>query len=355
MVTKTLFSLAATTAKTLCLVAAATMALSIASCSDDDDEDGGGASGADVEAGAITGTDGSKLYITSADWMRFDYDSNWQLTGWGDDDYYYFNVSYNPLRMEGTFLEDYDDTEESVVFSNFSINDNGYATKFSYSNNGSDSYWSYSSTATYSFEYNSAGQLTKYVCNGSGKETYEGESYSYSGKLTTNLTWSDGVITKITEESTEDGYSELATITFDYGSNQYANPTKQYTNSTMEYLFGDYCALPFLGYLGVGPTYLPVSATYTWVEEEDGETYYYTDTEKYSYGFNDNGTVNWENWNGDMVYYTYSDGSSSTAANVRAATTLGSERTSKVRSHQGHNFLRRASQRLKAKQAAEMQ
>ena len=328
--------------------------LGFAACGGDDDDEGGGASGSDVEAGVITDTDGNKLYITSADWMRFDYDSNWQLTGWGDDDYYYFDVSYNPLRWDGTCLED--DYEESVVFSNFSINESGYATKLTYSLEGYDSYGSDSYTGTYNFTYNSSGQLTKFVVSGSGKYVNDEGSFSMSGTTTAELTWSNGVIEKIyfIYAGKENGYSytEYETITYDYGSYEYPNATKQFTNSTAEWLWGDYMALCLLGYQGVGPTYLPVSDTYTAEYEEDGETYTETQTEKYSYGFNDNGTVKWENWAGDMVYYTYSDGSSSTTAGVRAATTAESKTSVKTRTRGGMNILRRASLRHRARIAA---
>ena len=325
--------------------------LGFAACGGDDDDEGGGASGSDVEAGVITDTDGNKLYITSADWMRFDYDSNWQLTGWGDDDYFYFDVSYNPLYMEGHYLEG-GSTEATTIFSNFSINSDGYITKMSYSDNFSSSDESSSQTGTFSLTYNSSGQLTKMVTSGSYKETYEGESYSGSGTSTVTFTWSNGILTSWTSSYSGSGYTETETATFDYGSYEYTNSTKQYTNSTAEWNWGDYCAFPWLGYIGVGPTYLPVSATYTWVEEEDGETYSDTYTEKYSYGFNDNGTVKWENWAGDMVYYTYSDGSSSTTAGVRAATTAESKTSVKTRTRGGMNILRRASLRHKARAAA---
>ena len=348
MVTRNLFSFAATAAKTLCLVAAAATALSLASCSDDDDD--GGASGTETEAGVITDTDGNKLYLTSADWMRFDYDSDWQLTGWGDDDYYYFDVSYDPLYMEGHFLEG-GSTEETTTFSNFSINSDGYITKFTVSVDYSDTDYdeSYSETSTLNLTYDSSGQLTKIVTNGSYKETYEGETYSGSGSGTYVFAWSDGMLTSSTYSGGNSEYDYTESVTYDYGDKEYANSTRQYVNSTAEYFWGDYTALAFLGYFGVGTTYLPVAMSCEEEEIEDGDTYQWTYNDEFSYGFNDNGTVNWEDWDGEMVYYTYSDGSSSTAANVRAATSLEGGTTTKARTHGSCNFLRKAWLRHKAR------
>ena len=327
------------------------MTLGFAACSDDDD-DGGGSSGSEADAGAITGTDDSKLYLTSADWMRFDYDSDWQLTGWGDDDYYYFDVSYDPLYMEGHYLEG-GSTEETTIFSNFSINSNGYITKFTLSVDYSDTDYdeSYSETATCNLTYDSSGQLTKMVASGSYKETYEGETYSGSSSSTTIYTWSDGMLTSVTYSGGNSEYEWTESVTYDYGDKEYVNSTRQYVNSTAEFSWGDYTALAFLGYFGVGTTYLPVAMTYEVEEIEDGDTYQWTYNDEFSYGFNDNGTVNWEIWDGDMVYYTYSDGSSSTTAGVRAATTAESQASVKTRTRGSHNFLRRPSLRNKAGRA----
>ena len=329
------------------------------SCGDDDDE--GGASGTEADAGAITADDGIKYYITGVDWMRFDYDSDWLLTGWGDDDYYYWDVSYDPLYMEGHCLE-YEDSEETTIFSNFSINSSGYVTQFTIPYSYSDDEYSESGTTTCNLTYNSSGQLTKIVSSGSYKATEDGYTYTESGSSTYTLTWSGNVITSWTESDSGSGsygyeWSYSASGTFDYGDYEYANSLKQYTMSTAEWFWGDYSALAFLGYFGVGPSYLPVKMS---CEEEETETYDdetdtydYSDTESYSYGFNDNGTINWENWGGYMVYYTYSDGSStSSSAKARQVESASTTRSS---ANGRHNlFSRKSGLRDRARMASGM-
>lgn len=341
------------------------ISLGFVSCGDDDDD--GGASGTEADAGAVTDADGSKCYITSiGDLASFEYDSNWRLTGWTHEDYYNWSVTYDPLYMVGQYVDEDDEEEETIVFSNFSLNSSGYITKFSASQKYYDSYYdeSYSSTATYNFTYNSSGQLTEITCSGSGKETYEGETYSESGSFTDTFTWSNGVITSYESTSSGSGtgykYTDNETGTFDYGDNEYVNSTKQYVYHVGEVIFGDDCELAILGYLGIGTTYLPVALS---IEEEGEETYdgevetwSGSYTEDYSdedeYGFNDNGTVSWEKWEGGTQYYTYSDGSS-TRADVRDMNSIDSGSKAKVRTRGCMNFLRKAMQRHRARRIAQ--
>ena len=320
MVTKNLFSLAATSAKCLCLVAAAATALSLASCSDDDDGDGGSSYGSET-AGQVTGTDGVTYWITGANGLYFDYDDEGTLVGITDGDYDY-EVSYNPFTISYSYeyKDDYYETY-SATWSNIVVNSNGYITsaKISYEGTEEDdesNLDSYSGSQSLSFTYDNDGHITEMSASHSysGKGSYEGETFSWSGKGSTSIsyTWGNDLLKEIAYSASDKGTdsgedfsdSYTRTYTYDY-TEDYPNATLQYTPALIMDVWGDIGTLwTFsIGYNGKGPAYHPTSC-----DAYEVDDYYYEVDDYYEesytlfmkYDLNDSGTVG-------TFYYTYDE------------------------------------------------
>ena len=324
MVTKNLFSLAAVSAKCLCLVAALATACSLASCSDDDDD--GGSDEGNPNAGLIETTAGTTLLLTSVGNIDFDYEDGKLVQI--ETSYFTITVSYYPFTITVT----YDGDNGTMVFSNISVNGNGYITSANFSEEYSyeGKYDSYSETGSGSVKcsYDGNGHLTKMTCSasGSGKDVEDDETYSYSSSLSASatLSWSGDLLQNVScsynASGKEDGdsWEEEDAEEYDYeNSTSYPNTTYQYTPNTT----GGWCdlvidydifyALAYLGYFGKGPSYHPVSVEIEgyWKEFEDGEE---TDDDEvdyslsYSYSLNSDGSVYYSSVGSSKTYFTYS-------------------------------------------------
>lgn len=324
MVTKNLFSFAAMTAKTLCLVAAAAMALTLASCGDDDD--GGGSAEGSQSAGHIETLDGTTLLLTSVADIGFGYDAGKLVMM--DGDYCDYTVSYNPFTIS------LNDDNETQVFSNISVNGSGYITSMNVTltSDYEGSYYSDSSSGSgsFKFSYDGNGRLTQitFSGSGSGKEVEYDDSYSYSSSVSASatLSWSGSLLQDIScsynASGKEYGYNwkevETATIAYE-NSTSYPNATYQYTPNTTT-IWGGLVfdedimeALAYLGYFGKGPSYHPVSADIEeyLLESYDNEYEDYEDdysyTSSYSYSLNSDGSVNYSKMSGSSKSnFTYS-------------------------------------------------
>lgn len=322
MVTKDLFSFAATAAKTLCLVAAAATALTLASCSDDDD----GSDDGNPNAGLIETASGSTLRLTSVGDFDFSY-SGGQLVGIeeGNTD---FTVSYSPFAItaDGVVI---DGENTTINLSNIRVNSSGYITSMNVKNTvsysgGSESYSeSYSGSVKCSYDDN--GHLTKMTGSGSSSwtEIYDGEKDSGSGSYSVALTfsWNGDLLQNISysDSESDNGWKWSETGTFDFvNSTSYPNTTYQHTPNTSigvalfvyETESGILMALAYLGYFGKGPSYHPVGweYEYEYTETEDGEGYEEEDSEsgKFSYSLNSNGSVNsCYGFEGITTYFSY--------------------------------------------------
>ena len=327
MVTKNLFSLAAVSAKCLCLVAALATAFSLASCSDDDDD--GGSDEGNPNAGLIETTAGTTLLLTSVGNIDFDYEDGKLVQIEGS--YYTITVSYYPFTI--TVTDDYDDDDNmTLVMSDISVNGNGYITSASISEEYSyeDKYYSESETGSGSVKcsYDGNGHLTKMTLSGSGsgKEVEDDETYSYSSSFSASatLSWSGDLLQNVScsynASGKEDGDSweeeEAAEIDYE-NSTSYPNTTYQYTPNTTYYWsdlvieYGIFKSLAYLGYLGKGPSYHPVSAEIEGYEKEfeDGEEWYSVEDDysrSYSYSLNSDGSVYYSSVGSSKTYFTYS-------------------------------------------------
>ena len=322
MVTKNLFSLAAMSAKCLCLVAALATAFSLASCGDDDDD------GYDVSATIIEAEDGDKLQVTRAGSIYYGY----------DDDGYINYLDWDGEEFEGSdnATKFYCSDDEYELTVQLSYNGSGYISKATdkggyYYDDGDYDSWEESA----SFSYDGSGHLTKISYSGKNTEVYDGdkESYSFSGTIT--LTWSDGLLTTyVHSEEDSDGDTEIETYEFDYNDGQYANAYNQHTPSSVG--CGDdllVFAFAFAGLCGKGPDYLPRTVEYSDYEAYDDEEYEYSGSTTYKYGFNSDGTVDYQCTSSGKSYKYFEYGNAvSYSVNKAPSLTAGTESLSTSKS-----------------------
>ena len=266
-------------------------------CSDDDDDDNGGGSGSGTPAtsvGEVVPGSGKKLL--SAGEYKFFYTPDGKIKTVKVDDYMRYDFTYSPNQIicDYAYNEEYEDKEIYTV----SYNKNGYISKMHFTETGSDEYGSWNDSYTSTLSYDGEGHLVKVTSTFLEQGVEEGESYKESGTGTVILTWENGLLTKY--ESTEkwgDG-SEKEIITFEYEDGKYWNKYKQYAS----FMYGFYF---YLGLYGNGPDYLPVSATETYIEEYEGEEYSDSETESFTYEFNEDGTLHRESDKYNDDYFTY--------------------------------------------------
>lgn len=287
-------------------------------CSDDDD-DGGNASAETLsEVSAFTGTDGSTLYLTKVYrgsetylYIEYDEDNNNIMTSWEDEHYEYELTSESPLQYTDN------DDDYTQLYYDFNTNSSGYLKSFKWKTYDDEC----SCTESFSFSYNSKGQLTKITTRYSDVEYENGDKWTESGGTTIKITWEDDLITEAERSyswSDSDGCSGESSQTYEYsyGSYTYENATLQYPAGNTEIF--EYLVLgtditnncpPFLyiGWLGIGPKYLPTSriCSYSYWEDYDGEEDSDEGSYKnsYSYTFNSNGSL----YKCGSDYYSYLD------------------------------------------------
>lgn len=258
-------------AKTLCFVAAAATALTLASCGDDDDDEGNGYSSG-VAGGQIITEEGQTLWLTGIDDdITFDYDDEGNLVSssesWGNG-HVGFEVSYDP------FVISYYCYDEEYQLSNFKFDKNGYLTSVYDSRAGN--------AAT--FTYNSEGHLTKAMLPYKSGIVFEDE-----------FTWEGDLLVQYNSSisgSGEDDYQDITT--FEY-TTSYPNTTWQWTPVMLSSGWYDQAiweSLYFLGYLGKGSAYHPTtktqgsySSSYVYELKGNGALYRYKSTgaKVYSY------------------------------------------------------------------------
>ncbi len=300
--------------KILALVAVA-LPMVFISCSNDDDNKSSGSPSEDTSV--ITTADGNKLLISKINSdLIFKYDDLGRCTYLNSWNSWFFTISYDPYKVEVTSDED-----ESVSCS-LSFNGSGYISKCTWSETYDDGEESGSGSETTTLSYNSNGQLTSATNNYSGKEKFDGESYSYSGKVTLNITWEGGNMTKMAINQTEKGdgysYSDSYTYTYSYGDieNKYRQYTVDFDQTSADCLdcIADFC---LIGYMGIGSAYLPTSVKMEGEENEDGDVYNYDYTYNCSYTLNEDGTISTEKSDYDTTYrYTYANLDSDTRSAV---------------------------------------
>ncbi|MBR2359674.1 MAG: DUF4595 domain-containing protein [Bacteroidaceae bacterium] len=264
-------------------------------CSDDDDDNGGGGGGtSSTTVGEVVPGSGKKL-LSVGDY-NFYYFTDGRVKY--VEDYgikHEFTYSPNQIITDYAHGEDYEDKEIYTV----SYNSKGYISKMTFSESGSYDSDSWSDTGVYNLSYDGEGHLIKVTSTWTEQGVEDGESYKESGNGTVIYTWENGLLTKM--ESIElwaDG-TEKEIMIFSYEEGKNENKYKQYATFSDDYM----C---YLGLLGTGPDYLPVSIKCTYVEDYDDEEYSSSWDELYTYEFNEDGTLHRAN-NTYFVYGTIAE------------------------------------------------
>ncbi|MCD8296555.1 MAG: DUF4595 domain-containing protein [Prevotella sp.] len=292
------------------------MSMTFVACSDDDDDDNGGSGTPSTDNAVIITDDGEKLMVQSVldKWgngVTYTYNDQWLPTSvscWGN---YTYNFTYESSKALCTVVHndlgegEFDDEELT-----FSFNSAGYVSKMEVKETYEDKYESGSGSGTFTYSYDNDGHLTGASGTLNGNYTEDGDTYSYTDKVSATLTWTNGNFTKYSKtlEENESGYSykETETGNFEYGSeeNVYKQPTMAYGFSIYDILWGTECELMFTGIFGKGTAMLPTS--YTCTSTYSDEDWSDTGTDEFSYTKNDDNTIHTEVADGGTLYtYTY--------------------------------------------------
>lgn len=271
------------------------------SCSSDNDDNGGDSGSSTGEsAGKVTTQDGTQLLLTRVGNTNFTYNSAGKLSKVEDDGDNY-TVTYNPLTF----------TDKSSNYSDVykvTLNGAGYASKMEISYQATYSDGDEGQDATITFSYDSNGHITKMAGSSTDYEYEDGERLAEKSTMSCTFSWSSNKLTKIAYQAKNSTASYTEDITFRYDAEDgYENALHQFASSYWgESEFDDITFLSYLGLLGKGGDYLPTSCTKITVstDEEDGSEGHAT-TIPFSYNFNSDGSLNYENHNGSYIRYKY--------------------------------------------------
>ena len=259
-------------------------------CGSDDDGDGdtggggnsgGGSTSTSSSVTEITGTDGSKVRLSSDFSCSYTYDEKGNLIAivnkHSDTTY---PVSYNPFKIT---MEDGNQSETMTA----EFNKKGYISKLKDVAIVKDEYSQTIFEDIAYFTYDNDSHLTKITGTRTKKETYQGQSYTSKSEYSESYTWNNGLLTKIVTEYSKSGGAkkDVETITYTYEGG-YRNNCFQYT---FAYNCSSYGIFQRLGFCGKGSSELPKTVS-TYYSNGEGETEHVC-TEAYTYTFNNNGTV----------------------------------------------------------------
>lgn len=270
------------------------LCVNLSSCGDDSD----GLSSNPLST--LTDINGERVKLTSVGGICFGYDENGNLESVSDsDETYYIEGNKIDMNYEG---------EDGAYNINFSLNAAGFITKINMSCDLKYGSYYDKQNFTYTFEYDSNGQMIKTKANGSGKWNYgDGDSGSAEAEGTGKLTWLDGKLIKYESEGVTSGYEdgeqyndvEKVIVNYEYGT--LANPIRQNPVAISDMCNGEmFSFFGCVGLFGVGPAYFPVSCSQTFTGDWPEYNNY-----NFSYILNDNGTIRVEYYNNRPIYYYY--------------------------------------------------
>lgn len=285
-------------------VAAVLTCMNLTACSEEEDDEKSGSGTPSTSIGVVNPESG--LRIRQVGELAYYYNSDGKLDYVYNEDRehgYVFDHSTN--QMKG-FNDDRSDLTGEVY--TLSYNKDGFVNEFSggfsYSDKEDGYYEDHSEH--YNLTYDGEGHLVKITGSAEESEKEEGYTYSSTASYTINLTWENGLLTKLNQKTkikvSEDGENyeiELKLAeTYDYDDNRYPNPFKQY-GATLSW-GGIMDIAVNVGMLGFGPEYLPVkrtgSTTETYKYTYEGEVYEdeesYDTSFDYTYWFNADGSIN---------------------------------------------------------------
>lgn len=266
------------------------------SCGGDDGESSSG--GGTVPTNAGTLDHDSNKRIKSVGNCSFYYKDNGQL------DYIInssrrYDFNYDP----NTIVETYNGAVKTTY--NVSYNSSGFLTRIEFNKSYSEGKNTETHSVSTTLTYGSSEHLVAITSNNQN----EYKNVKGYGTLKTTLNWQNNILTSVVcdESEQEDGgvieyYRETYTYNYDNASlNDYHNKHHQYTPSIVKFMgdeFGDDDlgrALAYVGLLGRGPLYLPISSVD--LDEDINSTssnpYHKERNRSFSYGFNSDGSLSY--------------------------------------------------------------
>lgn len=249
----------------------------------------------------IEDASGNKVRVKGISGIEIFYDDKGRVeaVGYGRDNLVAF-VDYEAGKIMLASLEGPEDGLD-VKF-----NGKGYLESISGSWDFKEDGDRYKGNGKITFSYDGSGRLLKYVNTSSSEDYEDGEKYIYSGTITCELKWKNGVINEIavTDVYNEDGDNDknewTSTYKYDGLKNKYCQmPLSIIANVLGFGEEGEFAALGVAGLIGYGPELLPELCT----EEEDGEKSNYS----LSYDLNPNGSIKAESFYGHTYNWYYGE------------------------------------------------
>lgn len=279
--------------KGMALFAGCTLMLS--SCNKDDDDNNGGG-GSNVAGNSTSLVKDGKMLLTSIDHNDgsytyttvFAYDERlrpvYAKDSYGD---YHFYIDYKTGKIT------YDGIENLSV----SFNKNGYITKIQGSWNYNDEDGIVRGSLSYTFSYDKSGHLISANVTGEEYEKDDYETYYYKVIGKSVSTWSNGNLMKVENNyvvydekgNIEEKGEETQTYTYSEKTNKY----KQYGIDTDIFYQ--------VGLLGVGSEMLPLTMSYSYVDEDEDGIKKGDGSRSYEFKLKENGSINTQ-----TIKYSYS-------------------------------------------------
>lgn len=293
----------------LAIMMVSMLSVGLVSCGGDDDGSSSGGGDASTNVG------------------KLDKDFNKRIKSVGNIYYYYKDNGLLDYIVNGNHRYDFTYNPNTIVETrngkdkityNVSYDGLGHITKFEftkvYEEGKNTEKFTCSTTLTYNSEH-----LTN-ISSYSNSEVNGVKGYE---TISTALNWKNNLLMSVVCDETEQeegdekaSYRETYTYSYDNANiNDYHNKHHQYTPSIVKFL-GDELGdddlarpLAYVGLLGSGPLYLPVSSEDTDedINTNDSNPYYRKYTRNFKYGFNSDGSVNYTNVDGSRTNFTYED------------------------------------------------
>lgn len=292
----------------LTIVMMAMLSLGLSSCGGDDDDAGGGS--APTSAGVLD-KDSNKR-VKSIGNYNFYYNDNGQINYITEGNTRY-DFSYNPNKIVQTHRG-----EEEAVYT-ISYNGLGFIThldaQMEFQEDGKVHI-----TGSSTLSYDGTGHLIS--IKSSSTQNYQGKTKTTT--VTATMTWQNSkLMSTLWEESTQqDGqstsyYTDTYNYEYAHEINDYHNKHHQYAPS-LEGVYGDEPtdAFAFVKLLGYGPLYLPIQCVHTWDESTTRAADSGSTTKRFSYGFNDDGSISYCTVNNNRYNYSYESLSTETRSTM---------------------------------------
>lgn len=274
------------------LATMAILACGFTACSDDDGD------GGSTPQGPVATFNGKLVTSVGPYSMKYDSKGRCVEAKYGSSDYVKIDYEKGTMVFSEMGSMGAEDVEYKVSF-----NGAGYITSLTGSYNLREGKDSYDLKENTKLSYDGSGHLVAISSNFSEKLVEGGDTYTYSEKGDTKVTWKDGSLVRYTYkgEDVEDGDKETYASVIDFNVSDIDNKFNQWTTAEEDGIM-ETDGMGYAGLLGKGSSKLVNSSTE--IEDEDGYERPYTCT--FAFTLNNDGTINSERNNySSWQYYSY--------------------------------------------------